>query len=206
MYPTNYSFWVAYEQHQYLPTFLKDAGPGQEPQRKTALSYVKKWNTCIDIGSQFGFWTRPLLKKFKTVHCFEPNPLFRECFLKNIPLDNVTLHPYGLSSQEQSIHKATHKLVNFRWCDGQEVIECKSLDSFKIKNVNFIKIDVDGFEDKVLQGAKQTIKKFNPVINIEMKRMKRSLIVHNCSNFLKKRGYRRVKRVKSDEVWIKKVI
>jgi len=57
MYPTNYSFWVAYKQHQYNPTFLKDAGPGQEPQRETALKYVKKWNTCIDVGSQFGFWT-----------------------------------------------------------------------------------------------------------------------------------------------------
>ena len=203
MYPTNYSFWVAYKQHQYNPTFLKDAGPGQEPQRTTALSYVKKWNTCIDIGSQFGFWTRPLLKKFKTVHCFEPNPLFRECFLKNIPLDNVTLHPYGLSNSKHTAHQSK---------DGQVLsmkegsVQCKTLDSFKFSNVDFIKIDVDGFEHQVLIGAKQTIKKFNPVINIEMKKMKRSLTVFNCTNFLKKRGYRMAKRVKSDEVWVKKVI
>ena len=203
MYPTNYSFWVAYKKHQYNPTFLKDAGPGQEPQRTTALSYVKKWNTCIDIGSQFGFWTRPLLKKFKTVHCFEPNPLFRECFLKNIPLDNVTLHPYGLSNSEHTAHQSN---------DGQVLsmkegsVQCKTLDSFKFDNVDFIKIDVDGFEHQVLIGAKQTIKKFNPVINIEMKKMKRSLTVFNCTNFLKKRGYRMAKRVKSDEVWVKKVI
>ena len=203
MYPTNYSFWVSYKGHQNLPTFLKDAGPGQEPQRETALGYVKKWNTCIDIGSQFGFWTRPLLKKFKTVHCFEPNTLFRECFLKNIPLDNVTLHPYGLSNNEHTAHQSK---------DGQVLstkegsVQCRTLDSFKLDNVDFIKIDVDGFEHKVLVGAKQTITKFNPVINIEMKRMKRPLVVHNCSNFLKKRGYKMVKRVKSDEVWIKKVI
>ena len=203
MYPTNYSFWVSYKGHQNLPTFLKDAGPGQEPQRTTALKYVKKWNTCIDIGSQFGFWTRPLLKKFKKVHCFEPNALFRECFLKNIPLDNVTLHPYGLSDNEHTAHQSK---------DGQVLsmkegsVQCRTLDSFKLDNVDFIKIDVDGFEDKVLIGAKQTITKFEPVINIEMKKMKRSLIVHNCSNFLKKRGYKMVKRVKSDEVWVKKVI
>ncbi len=203
MYPTNYSFWVAYKQHQYNPTFLKDAGPGQEPQRETALKYVKNWNTCIDVGSQFGFWTRPLLKKFKTVHCFEPNLLFRECFLKNIPLDNVTLHPYGLSNSEHTAHQSK---------DGQVLsmkegsVQCKTLDSFKFSNVDFIKIDVDGFEHQVLIGAKQTIKKFNPVINIEMKKMKRSLTVFNCTNFLKKRGYRMAKRVKSDEVWVKKVI
>ena len=160
MYPTNYSFWVAYKQHQYLPTFLKDAGPGQEPQRTTALRYVKKWNTCIDIGSQFGFWTRPLLKKFKTVHCFEPNTLFRECFLKNIPLDNVTLHPYGLSNNEHTAHQSK---------DGQQLsmkegsVQCRTLDSFKLDNVDFIKIDVDGFEDKVLVGAKQTITKFTGI-------------------------------------------
>ena len=203
MYPTNYSFWVAYKQHQYNPTFLKDAGPGQEPQRETALKYVKNWNTCIDVGSQFGFWTRPLLKKFKTVHCFEPNLLFRECFLKNIPLDNVTLHPYGLSNSEHTAHQSK---------DGQVLsmkegsVQCKTLDSFKFNNVDFIKIDVDGFEHQVLIGAKQTIKKFNPVINIEMKKMKRSLTVFNCTNFLKKRGYRMAKRVKSDEVWVKKII
>ena len=203
MYPTNYSFWVSYKGHQNLPTFLKDAGPGQEPQRETALGYVKKWNTYIDVGSQFGFWTRPLLKKFKTIHCFEPNILFRECFLKNIPLDNVTLHPYGLSNNEHTAHQSK---------DGQVLstkegsVQCRTLDSFKLDNVDFIKIDVDGFEHKVLVGAKQTITKFEPVINIEMKRMKRPLIVHNCSNFLKKRGYKMVKRVKSDEVWIKKVI
>ena len=203
MYPTNYSFWVAYEQHQYLPTFLKDAGPGQEPQRTTALRYVKKWNTYIDIGSQFGFWTRPLLKKFKTVHCFEPNALFRECFLKNIPLDNVTLHPYGLSNNEHTAYQRKEGQV-LSMKEGS--VQCRTLDSFKLDNVDFIKIDVDGFEDKVLVGAKQTITKFNPVINIEMKRMKRPLVVHNCSNFLKKRGYKMVKRVKSDEVWVKKVI
>ena len=203
MYPTNYSFWVAYKQHQYLPTFLKDAGPGQEPQRETALKYVKNWNTCIDVGSQFGFWTRPLLKKFKTVHCFEPNLLFRECFLKNIPLDNVTLHPYGLSNNEHTAYQSK---------DSQQLsmragsVQCRTLDSFKFDNVDFIKIDVDGFEHQVLIGAKQTIKKFNPVINIEMKKMKRSLTVFNCTNFLKKRGYRMAKRVKSDEVWVKKVI
>ena len=203
MYPTNYSFWVAYKQHQYLPTFLKDAGPGQEPQRKTALKYVKNWNTCIDVGSQFGFWTRPLLKKFKTVHCFEPNLLFRECFLKNIPLDNVTLHPYGLSNSEHTAHQSKDGQVLSM---GEGSVQCRTLDSFKFDNVDFIKIDVDGFEHQVLIGAKQTIKKFNPVINIEMKKMKRSLTVFNCTNFLKKRGYRMAKRVKSDEIWVKKVI
>ena len=203
MYPTNYSFWVAYKQHHYNPTFLKDAGPGQEPQRETALKYVKNWNTCIDVGSQFGFWTRPLLKKFKTVHCFEPNLLFRECFLKNIPLDNVTLHPYGLSNSEHTAHQSKDGQVLSM---GEGSVQCKTLDSFKFSNVDFIKIDVDGFEHQVLIGAKQTIKKFNPVINIEMKKMKRSLTVFNCTNFLKKRGYRMAKRVKSDEIWVKKVI
>ena len=200
MYPTNYSFWVAYKQHQYLPTFLKDAGPGQEPQRTTALSYVKKWNTCIDIGSQFGFWTRPLLKKFKTVHCFEPNTLFRECFLKNIPLDNVTLHPYGLSDNEHTAHQSK---------DGQVLsmkkgsVQCKTLDSFKIKNVDFIKIDVDSYEAKVLKGAKKTILESTPVINIEMKYEKRREICRKAKQTLLSLGYIFRKRTKSDEVWTK---
>ena len=108
-----------------------------------------------------------------------------------------------MSNSEHTAHQSK---------DGQVLsmnegsVQCRTLDSFKFDNVDFIKIDVDGYEHKVLIGAKQTITKFEPVINIEMKKMKRSLTVFNCTNFLKKRGYRMAKRVKSDEVWVKKVI
>ena len=82
-------------------------------------------------------------------------------------------------------------------------IKCRTLDSFGLTNVDFIKIDVDGFEVPLLKGARETLSNNNAVINIEMKRDKRSHTVEKCESILKELGYTFQKRTKSDEVWLK---
>ena len=193
------SFWVLYGQHT-KPTYLEDAGNGQQAQRDAALQYIKQWRVCLDIGSNIGQWTRPLSKKFESVVCFEPNPNFRECFEKNIQEKNVLLWPYGLSDKE---HKAKQDFNSTVLHEEDGDIDCRTLDSFGLTNVDFVKIDVDGFEIPLLNGARETLSKNDPVINIEMKRDKRTDIVVKCESILKDLGYKFQKRVKSDEVWLK---
>ena len=197
--PGTNSFWVLYGQHTE-PTYLVDAGNGQQAQRDAALKYVKQWRVCLDIGSNIGQWTRPLSKKFESVVCFEPNPNFRECFNKNIKDNNVILWPVGLSDKEHKAKQDFNSTV-LRNEDGD--IDCRTLDSFGLTNVDFVKIDVDGFEVPLLNGARETLTKNNPVINIEMKRDKRSNIAQESEAILKKLGYEFQKRTKSDEVWLK---
>tara|TARA_Y100000004_G_scaffold163331_1_gene192632 strand:+ start:74 stop:787 length:714 start_codon:yes stop_codon:yes gene_type:complete len=203
------SFWVLYGQHD-RPTFLTDAGNGQRFQRDAALEYVKQWRVCLDIGSNIGQWTRPLAKRFHSVVCFEPNPNFRECFKKNIHENNVVLWPVGLSDKE---HKAKQDFNSTVLQNEDGEIHCRTLDSFGLTNIDFVKIDVDGFEVPLLNGAKETLIKNNPVINIEMKRnkyqprhkhnAKREKIINQCDIILRDLGYRFKKHVKSDEIWIK---
>ena len=197
--PEANSFWVLYGQHTE-PTYLQDAGNGQRAQRDDALTYVNQWRVCLDIGSNIGQWTRPLAKRFESVVCFEPNPNFRECFNKNIQEKNVLLWPYGLSDKE---HKAKQDFNSTILQQEDGDIDCRTLDSFGLTNVDFVKIDVDGFEVPLLNGARETLTKNNPVINIEMKRDKRSDIVYKCESILKELGYQFKKRTKSDEVWLK---
>lgn len=197
--PEANSFWVLYGQHTE-PTYLQDAGNGQRAQRDDALTYVNQWRVCLDIGSNIGQWTRPLAKRFDSVVCFEPNPNFRECFNKNIQEKNVLLWPYGLSDKE---HKAKQDFNSTILQQEDGDIDCRTLDSFGLTNVDFVKIDVDGFEVPLLNGARETLTKNNPVINIEMKRDKRSDIVYKCESILKELGYQFKKRTKSDEVWLK---
>ena len=198
--PESNSFWVLYGQHTE-PTYLEDAGNGQQLQRDAALEYVKQWRVCLDIGSNIGQWTRPLAKRFESVVCFEPNPNFRECFNKNIDDNNVVLWPVGLSDKE---HKAKQGFNSTVLQNEEGEIHCRTLDSFGLTNVDFVKIDVDGFEIPLLNGAKQTLIKNNPVINIEMKKDKRNNITQQCASILKDLGYKFHKRTKSDEVWLKK--
>lgn len=197
--PEANSFWVLYGQHT-KPTYLEDAGNGQQAQRDAALQYIKQWRVCLDIGSNIGQWTRPLSKKFESVVCFEPNPNFRECFEKNIQEKNVLLWPYGLSDKE---HKAKQDFNSTVLHEEDGDIDCRTLDSFGLTNVDFVKIDVDGFEIPLLNGARETLSKNDPVINIEMKRDKRTDIVVKCESILKDLGYKFQKRTKSDEVWLK---
>ena len=193
------SFWVLYSQHTG-PTYLEDAGNGQQAQRDSALKYVTQWRVCLDIGSNIGQWTRPLAKRFQSVVCFEPNINFRECFEKNIQEKNVLLWPYGLSNKE---HKAKQDFNSTVLQKEDGDVDCRTLDSFGLTNVDFVKIDVDGFEVPLLNGARETLTKNSPVINIEMKRDKRAGVVAECESILQELGYKFENRTKSDEVWMK---
>ena len=199
-------YWVLYGQHT-KPTYLEDAGNGQQAQRDASLKYVKQWRVCLDIGANVGEWARPLAKRFDHVICFEPNPNFRNCFKKNITESNVTLYPYGLSTHSHTAEQGTnHTHLNYVVGDTKPRegdIECRSLDSFDLSDVDYIKIDVDGFEIPVLQGAQETLKRNNPVINIEMKERKRPKIVAESRKILRNLGYNHHSRVRSDEVWLK---
>jgi len=197
--PNENSYWVLYGQHTE-PTYLEDAGNGQQAQRDASLKYVKQWRVCLDIGSNIGQWTRPLAKRFESVVCFEPNPNFRQCFKKNIQEKNVLLWPYGLSDKE---HKAKQDFNSTVLHEEDGDIDCRTLDSFGLTNIDFVKIDVDGFEIPLLNGARETLSKNDPVINIEMKRDKRIDVVVKCESILKDLGYKFIKRTKSDEVWLK---
>ena len=171
------------------------------------MKYVSSYRNALDIGSNIGQWTRPLSKLFDMVICFEPNPNFRECFDKNITESNVVLHPYALSSHQHTAQQGktdthlNHKIGDTEPRDGD--IECRSLDSFKFTEIDYVKIDVDGFEVPLLEGAKETLTINAPVINIEMKRRKRPLTTRRATKILNDLGYEYVKTTKSDEIWIK---
>jgi len=200
------NYWVLYASHD-KPKFFKDAGGGQKAQREASMKYVSSYRNALDIGSNIGQWTRPLAKIFDKVICFEPNPNFRECFKRNISESNVILHPYGLSSHEHTAQQGktdthlNHKVGDTDPREGD--IQCRSLDSFDLRNVDYIKIDVDGFEVPLLEGARETLTINSPVINIEMKRRKRPMITRKATGILNDLGYQYVKTTKSDEIWIK---
>ena len=77
------------------------------------------------------------------------------------------------------------------------------MDSYQLEQIDFIKIDVDGYEDLLLQGAEETIANNSPVINIEMKQTKRPDVVKVSRKILHDLGYNMRIRTRSDEVWAK---
>jgi hypothetical protein len=69
----------------------------------------------------------------------------------------------------------------------EETVDIQSLDSFQLKNVDFIKVDVEGFEADVLEGAEETIKRCKPLILVEAFEDTRVKVENLMTNF----GYKK---------------
>lgn len=159
-----------------LEKSISKGGPAeyQYQARNKSLAHVKQFRTCIDIGANVGLWSRDLVKKFERVIAFEPVPLFRECLQKNVVSTNFVIHPLALGDQDTTARMNitegntghTHIDPNSIGSGDTQVVR---LDNLHISNVDYIKMDCEGFEYRVIKGAEQTIKQWRPVIVVEQK-------------------------------------
>jgi len=131
---------------------------------------------AVDIGAHVGLWTIQLLQRFERVECFEPVPQHLECWRKNV-VDydgRVTLHEVALGHQSNMMTKmrVISKLSGrsrIEDCDESIEVPITTLDSFSIDQVDLIKIDTEGYEKFVIEGAISTIQRCRPVMIVEQK-------------------------------------
>jgi FkbM family methyltransferase len=142
--------------------------------------------TIIDVGANFGFHTlefADLVGPSGKVISFEPQKLVYYQLCGNIILngyDNITAHNIALGNEittlkmenleydssntinigNAHLNAYTHQFYN--------IVDVRPLDAFEFDNVSVIKIDVQGYEPNVLDGAIQTIIKHKPIIFIEI--------------------------------------
>lgn len=148
------------------------------------LYFIKKNFDCsnfVDIGANIGNHSNFFERFGSTGWAFEPSKSNFEKLIKNAP--KFKCYNVALSDSDGEA-----ELVTFESClgnnylksafDGKindwgtgastEMIKVTTLDSFNIVSPTLIKIDVEGSELKVLNGAIQTLKKYNPVVVIEI--------------------------------------
>ena len=152
--------------------------------------FCKKDQNMLDIGAHSGTYTISLAENCKHVYSFEPQKMTYYSLCGSIALSNiknVTCINFGLGSLDQ-VGKQTLNIVSV---DGggstlhtnnnnilqTEEIEVRTLDSFNIDNIGFIKIDVEENELQVLLSGENTLKKSNyPKILFEMNVENKGLI------------------------------
>ena len=170
--------------------YLKKNDHYQEAQRNRAISYVENWGFAIDIGANIGLWSKDLSSYFDRLVCFEPNPYCEDYLKKNVNLDKSKINSCALGEKNETKNLFIHPLnsgassfvnktkIGFKKDSGviygefpketlQKKVEVKKLDDFNFNNIDFIKIDVQGFELSVLKGAYSTLKFNNPILCIE---------------------------------------
>lgn len=168
--PGEFIDYVIYTEGAYEKRFL-DLVEALLPQRRAAL----------DIGANIGNHALFFSKMFSSVHAFEPNPQVIARLRRNVDAnraENITVHEFGLSSEcaELPFHcnvdgnagmgkflpenaETATKLTVKR---GDEIIETR-----RINDVDFIKVDVEGHEVSVLQGLRGVIERQQPVVAFE---------------------------------------
>ena len=142
-------------------------------------------SVILDVGANFGHYSITLadaLHKDCSVLAFEPFPPNLERLRTNIRMnsleDIIQIHAIGLSDSVGSGYMTTRAdnsgaatLAASGGAEGYHVA-LTTLDFFyahhRIEKLDFMKIDIEGYEEKLLIGGKETIRRFSPLILIEL--------------------------------------
>lgn len=188
-------------------------GTYQIKKLRAALQYVRRFRTAIDVGAHVGLWSMQLLKRFQTVAMFEPVATFRACLERNIAevvsAATPLLYPCALGAAPSKVRM----IVDPADTGGTHVdavlpgdVEMRALDEYDFRDVDFIKLDCEGYEHHVLAGAKETLTRWRPVIIVEQKAHKLGpnygLIGKPAVDLLVNYGYRKVAVLAGDFIMV----
>lgn len=180
----------------------------QEPVRKKSFEFVKS-GVALDIGANVGLWTKDLCAHFQKVIAFEPVAEFRDCLLRNVVADNLTIKSCALGAEDTMINMiVTPENTGHSHVDssshGQGAIPMFKLDSLNLTQFDYMKLDCEGYEYNIIVGAEQTIKKYKPVIVVEQKLHKDTGRTeqnqYQAAELLKSWGARQLARVNQDVI------
>ena len=160
-----------------------------EKEWKIANKHIESYRVCLDIGAHVGLTTIRYSKHFEKVYSFEP-VMFEYLSANTSEIDNVIIHncavgefeesltmypnPFntGRSIVEAPVHK---KRIDRHWksANGKMkdidpvIVQGNPIDKYSFSEVDFIKIDVEGYNLPVLKGMDEMLKRNNPVMQIE---------------------------------------
>ena len=151
----------------HISRWVEESGRLYHDQNVLPLLTPYLTGTVIDVGAFIGDHTVFYARHSPSVFAFEPNPEAFECLCRNVP-HNVRSFKLGLgagpgrASIVQNANAGMAALVH-----GHD-IPIIALDSLNLSEVSFIKIDAEGWECDVLEGARETIARCRPVMLIEV--------------------------------------
>lgn len=150
---------------------------------------------AVDVGAHVGLWSMWLVSAFEHLHAFEPVPLHAELFERNVVARNCTLHRMALGDRagRVSLSVPPDQTGHAHIADGARAhhqrggglgpeswahisgVPIGTLDGLGLDRVDFIKVDVEGYELAVLKGARETLLRCRPVLVVEQKDNDRSV-------------------------------
>ncbi|MFQ5774197.1 MAG: FkbM family methyltransferase [Kiloniellaceae bacterium] len=175
--------------HHSKAGIVDGKGTYQLHKLRAALRHqpAERRRVCLDIGAHVGLWAMWLVREFARVHAFEPVPAHADIFAFNVPAENATLHRVALGQRAGTVSievplvqtggafVATDrpnpgtKYNPAGAFDTWHAVPMATLDGFAFEDVDFIKIDVEGYERPVVEGGRETIVRWRPNVVVEQK-------------------------------------
>ena len=147
----------------------------------------------LDVGANIGFWTVPMalgLSAEGRVLAFEPLPGNAGRLRDNVRLNGVEravrIYEIGLSDRAATVeislredfaHGSETGNAAIVIDDSDQQFHCTTIrvdaldrvfDSLDIHRLDFVKLDIEGHEDKFLAGACQVLSRFRPIMFVEV--------------------------------------
>lgn len=206
--------WAFPEADRFMMAEISPSGEYQRAQLDAALRRVTDWTMAIDAGAHIGTFAKVMSGRFEKVIAVEPSPDTFECLdvnLSNAGCTNVERRHVALGREPGFVHmeltseQETRANTGARFIKPGGSIPVETIDSWELPSLGLLKMDVEGSEPAVLAGAKDTIKRCQPVILVEMKWLwtkTYGIPKDAVSKFLTHHGYLMADQVSRDQVWV----
>ena len=162
-------------QHTWIPITADWVGAFN----KIIIDIVPNKTIAVQAGGWQGVYPFLLSNMFDAVYTFEPDPKNFHCLVKNCQKENIFKFNTALSdksgvvrfdrtpsSGQHRVNHNNHSLYDIPVLSTIGV-PAVSVDSLNLENLSFLMIDVENYENQVIDGAMETILKYSPVICIE---------------------------------------
>jgi len=143
----------------------------QYPLYQSGLKHCHRRRVAVDVGAHVGLFSYWMVRDFAQIVAFEPVEAHRECWVANVPARaGDVLHACALGAGPGTVDmETTPGSSGGTRVAGQGDIPLCTLDSLGLPMIDLLKIDVEGYELEVLQGAAATIVRCRPVVIVEQR-------------------------------------
>lgn len=202
------NLWLPdYEQRAFQPEWFDRLYKILPLNTKTLLKHAGKRRRIVQAGSHLGIWPEYFSHHFKNVITFEPNNTLYECVIRN------TAHRVNILCINNALGNCEKDITLYRHTEKTGVDKCFevdspdylpqltrqiTVDSLCITDVDAIQFDIEQYEVHALEGARKTIERYHPAIQVEMHPAVRKAI----EMWLTEAGYEKIGAASKDEVWV----
>jgi len=177
---------------------FKDIANYQQRQWTAGVEHTPGRSVAVDIGAHVGSFTVRYADVFDTVIAIEPintDYLFDNC----AHLGNVVVQPVGISNTRTTLYAHNPAPDNSgAWELTQEPndtpIRVITLDDIELHACDLVKVDCQGHELAIVQGATETINTYRPTLQLELPNTELQDLLHSMD-------YKLVEKAGKDWIW-----